>query len=66
MNCTCNGLGSWCVLHGITYTPMPPQLIIQPLGDIAVIPPKGWECPKCEAIMAPHIPNCVNCVGKKV
>ena len=24
---------------------------------------KGWECPKCGAVMAPHISCCVNCRG---
>lgn len=23
----------------------------------------GWECPKCGAVMAPHIDVCVNCKG---
>lgn len=22
---------------------------------------KGWECPKCGAIMAPFMPSCINC-----
>lgn len=24
---------------------------------------KGWECPKCGAVMAPHVSCCVNCRG---
>lgn len=24
---------------------------------------KGWECPKCLAVMAPHRDNCINCLG---
>ena len=24
---------------------------------------RGWECPKCGAVMAPHINVCVNCKG---
>ena len=24
---------------------------------------KGWECPKCDAVMAPHVDVCVNCKG---
>ena len=24
---------------------------------------RGWECPKCGAIMAPHMDVCVNCRG---
>lgn len=23
----------------------------------------GWVCPKCEAVMAPHIPQCFRCSG---
>ena len=26
----------------------------------------GWECPKCGAVMAPHISVCVNCSGNQV
>ena len=26
---------------------------------------QGWECPKCGAVMAPHISCCVNCRGNK-
>lgn len=25
---------------------------------------QGWECPKCEAVMAPTTASCVNCKGK--
>ena len=25
--------------------------------------PKGWECPKCGAVMAPHLNMCTNCKG---
>lgn len=28
-------------------------------------PAKGWECPKCEAVMAPTIDSCINCKGKQ-
>jgi hypothetical protein len=24
----------------------------------------GWECPKCGAVMAPHVNCCVNCRGE--
>lgn len=24
---------------------------------------KGWECPKCGVVMAPHISCCINCRG---
>lgn len=24
----------------------------------------GWECPKCGAVMAHWMPNCVRCTGK--
>lgn len=24
---------------------------------------KGWECPKCLAVMAPHVDVCNNCKG---
>ena len=24
---------------------------------------QGWECPKCGAVMAPHVDCCVNCRG---
>lgn len=24
---------------------------------------RGWECPKCGAVMAPHMNVCVNCKG---
>lgn len=23
----------------------------------------GWECPKCGAVMAPHVAGCINCKG---
>lgn len=23
----------------------------------------GWECPKCGAVMAPHMNVCINCKG---
>ena len=23
----------------------------------------GWACPKCGAVMAPHVSTCVNCSG---
>lgn len=26
----------------------------------------GWECPKCGAVMAPHVSVCVNCSGNQV
>lgn len=26
---------------------------------------QGWECPKCGAVMAPHVSCCVNCRGNK-
>jgi hypothetical protein len=26
----------------------------------------GWECPKCGAVMAPHVNVCVNCSGNHV
>lgn len=26
----------------------------------------GWECPKCGAVMAPHVTVCVNCSGHQV
>jgi hypothetical protein len=26
---------------------------------------RGWECPKCGAVMAPSKECCVNCTGKK-
>lgn len=26
----------------------------------------GWECPKCGAVMAPHISVCVNCSGNQI
>lgn len=26
---------------------------------------QGWECPKCGAVMAPHMNCCVNCRGNK-
>jgi hypothetical protein len=32
------------------------------MNEINVIP-KGWECPKCGAVMAPHVDVCVNCRG---
>lgn len=25
----------------------------------------GWECPKCGAVMAPHVSVCVNCSGNQ-
>jgi uncharacterized OB-fold protein len=25
----------------------------------------GWECPKCGAVMAPHMNVCINCTGDK-
>lgn len=25
---------------------------------------KGWICPKCEAVYAPFVPNCMKCIGK--
>lgn len=24
---------------------------------------RGWECPKCGAVMAPHMDVCINCRG---
>lgn len=27
---------------------------------------QGWECPKCGAVMAPHVDCCVNCRGKNI
>ena len=24
---------------------------------------RGWECPKCGAVMAPHMNVCINCKG---
>lgn len=26
---------------------------------------QGWECPKCGAVMAPHVSCCVNCRGNQ-
>ena len=26
---------------------------------------QGWECPKCGAVMGPHVDCCVNCRGNK-
>jgi hypothetical protein len=26
---------------------------------------QGWECPKCGAVMAPHVSCCINCRGNK-
>ena len=26
---------------------------------------QGWECPKCGAVIAPHVDCCVNCRGNK-
>ena len=26
---------------------------------------QGWECPKCGAVMAPHVDCCINCRGNK-
>ena len=26
----------------------------------------GWECPKCGAVMAPHVSVCVNCSGNQM
>lgn len=26
----------------------------------------GWECPKCGAVMAPHVNVCINCSGNRV
>lgn len=26
---------------------------------------QGWECPKCGAVMAPHMNCCINCRGNK-
>ena len=26
----------------------------------------GWECPKCGAVMAPHMDVCINCSGHQV
>lgn len=34
------------------------------LPAITIIP-TGWQCPCCETVMAPHMPTCVNCTGKK-
>jgi predicted RNA-binding Zn-ribbon protein involved in translation (DUF1610 family) len=31
-------------------------------NEIKLIP-QGWECPKCGAVMAPHVDVCVNCRG---
>lgn len=25
---------------------------------------RGWICPKCEAVYAPFVPNCMSCTGK--
>lgn len=27
--------------------------------------PKGWECPKCGAVMAPFMTSCMNCTGHR-
>jgi hypothetical protein len=27
---------------------------------------KGWECPRCEAIMSPSSSICINCKGNKL
>ncbi len=27
---------------------------------------RGWECPRCGAVMAPWMPNCNNCRGVEV
>ena len=26
----------------------------------------GWACPKCGAVMAPHVSVCVNCSGNQI
>ena len=26
----------------------------------------GWVCPKCGAVMAPHVSVCVNCSGNQI
>ena len=39
------------------------------LGSIIPEKPEikyGWECPKCGAVMAPHVNVCVNCSGNQV
>lgn len=28
--------------------------------------PKGWECPKCGSVHAPHVPSCFTCRPKKL
>lgn len=52
------GVCNACGALGRGYWPNnPTQPIIQPARI-------GWECPKCGAIMAPWMANCVNCKPK--
>lgn len=36
---------------------------IHPPGPCFSPPSQGWECPRCHAVMAPTMMNCVNCRG---
>lgn len=60
--CTCNpGTGGYCSVH-LTGQ----QIYVPPHKPVTIqFPaPRGWECPKCSAVMGPSAIVCVNCDGK--
>lgn len=69
--CTCWLNGSICPLHSPgTCTSSPntwlnTQPPIRPPKDTKSEHKQGWECPRCNAVMAPHAIVCVNCTGIK-
>ena len=73
MCCSCNGQcnhtgnHTFCAQHGGQYglaNPYQYNNNYSGIGGLSQLP-KGWECPKCTAVMAPFIPSCINCKGNK-
>lgn len=63
--CSCGILNAqgYCPIHQVQYNNSINLGICYSKKEIPAS--KGWECPKCEAVMAPLKDCCVNCVGKK-
>lgn len=43
----------------------PLGITVPNLNEFPTVPQKGWECPKCKAVMSPSMSVCVNCTGNK-